>query len=116
MVAQKVDKSRRPRGRRGDARSPRTGGKGGGPAPSPALIGYAALLCVHDAEPDAAIARRLGVSRRTLARWKRRPEFAAARAAATIATYEARGELALGLYWAGLGPMPVWRDGQWRAR
>ena len=39
------------------------------------------MLCYLDAERDELIARRLGVSRRTLARWKQRPEFAAAWAA-----------------------------------
>lgn len=47
-------------------------------APTPEEVGRAAALCFLDREPDEAIARRLGVARRTLARWKRRPEYAAA--------------------------------------
>ena len=35
----------------------------------------------QDRETDVAIARRLGIGRRTLARWKQRPEFRAALAA-----------------------------------
>ena len=49
--------------------------------PSPQQVGLAAALCYLDEEPDERIARRLGVARRTLARWKRRPEYAAAWAA-----------------------------------
>ncbi|MDP9362881.1 MAG: helix-turn-helix domain-containing protein [Chloroflexota bacterium] len=41
-------------------------------------VGRAAALCFRNEERDEAIARRLGVSRRTLVRWKRRPEYAAA--------------------------------------
>ena len=46
--------------------------------PSPRRVGLAAALCFLDEEPDERIARRLGIARRTLARWKRRPEYAAA--------------------------------------
>ena len=56
----------------------------GGPkwaGPTPQQVGLAAALCYLDEEPDERIARRLGVARRTLARWKRRPEYAAAWAA-----------------------------------
>ena len=49
--------------------------------PSPRLVGLAAALCFLDEEPDERVARRLGVARRTLARWKKRPEYAAAWAA-----------------------------------
>ena len=46
--------------------------------PTPEQLGRAAALCYEDAERDERIAARLGIARRTLARWKRRPEFAAA--------------------------------------
>ena len=46
--------------------------------PSPRQVGLAAALCFLDEEPDERIAHRLGIARRTLARWKRRPEYAAA--------------------------------------
>lgn len=49
--------------------------------PAPELVGLAAALCFRDAESDELIARRLGIARRTLARWKRRRDFAAATAA-----------------------------------
>ena len=51
--------------------------------PSTARIVFAAVLCALDEENDEMIAARLGISRRTLARWKRRPEFVAARDAFT---------------------------------
>jgi hypothetical protein len=41
----------------------------------------AAALCFHDTVSDEQIARQLGIVRRTLARWKKRPDFAAAMAA-----------------------------------
>ena len=46
--------------------------------PTPEEVGRAAAWCFPDEERDELIARRLGVARRTLARWKRRPEYAAA--------------------------------------
>jgi hypothetical protein len=49
--------------------------------PTPQQVGQAAALCFHDAESDEQIARRLGICRRTLARWKHRADFAAAQAA-----------------------------------
>ena len=49
--------------------------------PTPHEVGMAAALCYQDRENDTRIARRLGISRRTLVRWKRRPEFVAAVAA-----------------------------------
>ncbi len=55
--------------------------RGEGQAPDPRTIGRAALLCWHDRYNDEKIARSLGISRRTLARWKHRPEFVAAREA-----------------------------------
>ena len=67
-----------PTGVTGAVRSRRRGRDQG---PAPERVGLAAALCYRDAEPDEAIARRLGVARRTLARWKRRPDFAAATAA-----------------------------------
>jgi hypothetical protein len=52
-----------------------------GAEPNPETLGRAAMLCHIDTENDEAIAKRLGISRRTLARWKRRPEFIAAETA-----------------------------------
>ena len=49
--------------------------------PTPAEVGRAAVLCFRDVASDEEIARQLGIARRTLARWKQRPEFAAAMAA-----------------------------------
>ncbi|MDP9473921.1 MAG: phBC6A51 family helix-turn-helix protein [Chloroflexota bacterium] len=37
------------------------------------------MLCALDEETDEAIAAQLGISRRTLLRWKHRPDFVAAR-------------------------------------
>jgi hypothetical protein len=44
-------------------------------------VGRAAALCFQDTHSDEQIARQLGIVRRTLARWKKRPDFAAAIAA-----------------------------------
>src|SRR5215207_286913 len=49
--------------------------------PTAAEIGRAAALCFRDTDSDEQIARQLGIVRRTLARWKRRADFAAAIAA-----------------------------------
>jgi hypothetical protein len=49
--------------------------------PTAAEVGRAAALCFHDAQSDEQIARQLGIVRRTLARWKKRADFAAAIAA-----------------------------------
>jgi hypothetical protein len=49
--------------------------------PTAAEVGRAAALCFQDAQSDEQIARQLGIVRRTLARWKKRPDFAAAIAA-----------------------------------
>ena len=49
--------------------------------PTAAEVGRAAALCFQDTHSDEQIARQLGIVRRTLARWKRRSEFAAAIAA-----------------------------------
>ena len=46
--------------------------------PTAAEVGRAAALCFQDARSDEQIACQLGIVRRTLARWKKRPEFAAA--------------------------------------
>jgi len=51
----------------------RTGGR-----PTRAVLRRAAALCFRDELPDVEIAAELGVCRRTLARWKHRPEFEAA--------------------------------------
>ena len=64
-----------------------TTGTGRSPGPTPKQLGQAAFLCFLDAEPDERIARRLGVCRRTLARWKHRAEFVAA-LAALVCYYE----------------------------
>ena len=49
--------------------------------PTPGQVGQAAALCFRDEASDAQIAQRLGITRRTLARWKHRADFAAAHAA-----------------------------------
>src|SRR5215207_10583327 len=49
--------------------------------PTAAEVGRAAALCFQDTLSDEQIARELGIVRRTLARWKQRPDFAAAIAA-----------------------------------
>ena len=49
--------------------------------PTAAEVGRAAALCVQDTLIDEQIAGQLGIARRTLARWKKRPDFAAALAA-----------------------------------
>jgi hypothetical protein len=49
--------------------------------PTAQEVGRAAALCFQDAQGDEQIARQLGIVRRTLARWKRRADFAAALAA-----------------------------------
>ena len=46
--------------------------------PTPRQIGEAVARLWDDRENDEAIARRLRIARRTLARWKERPDFAAA--------------------------------------
>ena len=73
-----------PRGPTAVTRAVRSGGRGRGQGPAPERVGLAAALCFRDAEGDEAIARWLGVARRTLARWKRRPDFAAATAALRV--------------------------------
>jgi transposase-like protein len=57
--------------------------------PTAAEVGRAAALCFQDAQSDEQIARQLGIVRRTLARWKKRGDFAAA-----IAALQAWQELA----------------------
>ena len=52
--------------------------------PTAAEVGRAAALCFQDTHSDEQIARQLGIVRRTLARWKQRPEFAAAIAALQV--------------------------------
>ena len=69
----------RPRTADGDVTPGSDDGRWRGPTPE--RVGEAAALLYRDAETDEAIARRLGIARRTLARWKGRPEFAAAWAA-----------------------------------
>ena len=49
--------------------------------PTAAEVGRAAALCFQDTLTDEQIAGQLGIARRTLARWKKRPDFAAALAA-----------------------------------
>ena len=49
--------------------------------PTAGEVGRAAALCFQDTLTDEQIARQLGIVRRTLARWKRRTDFAAAMAA-----------------------------------
>jgi hypothetical protein len=52
--------------------------------PTVNMLSLAAFLCYFDAATDQTIADRLGISRRTLARWKRRPEFVAASVSAAL--------------------------------
>src|SRR5215207_3397618 len=52
--------------------------------PTPAEIGHAAVLCWLDERTDEQIAATLGISRRTLARWKRRADFRAAQTAEVV--------------------------------
>jgi hypothetical protein len=52
--------------------------------PTPEEVGRAAALCVLDQQTDAQIAQQLGIGRRTLARWKQRPEFVAAMTALRV--------------------------------
>ena len=49
--------------------------------PTAAEVGRAAALCFQDTLTDEQIAGQLGIARRTLARWKKRPDFAVALAA-----------------------------------
>ena len=57
--------------------------KAGAPPPAEA-VGIVALLTFADGETDELIGKRLGVSRRTISRWKTRPEYAAASAAVRV--------------------------------
>lgn len=52
--------------------------------PTAQEVGRAAAWCFDDTESDAQIAQRLGIARRTLARWKKRSDFAAAMAALQV--------------------------------
>ena len=52
--------------------------------PTAAEVGRAAALCFQDTLTDEQIAGQLGIARRTLARWKKRPDFAAALAALQV--------------------------------
>lgn len=52
--------------------------------PMPEEVGRAAALCFQDIDTDAQIAQQLGIVRRTLARWKKRSDFAAAIAALQV--------------------------------
>ena len=52
--------------------------------PTAAEVGRAAALCFQDTDTDEQIACQLGIVRRTLARWKQRPEFMAAIAALQV--------------------------------
>ena len=49
--------------------------------PTAGEVGRAAALCFQDTLTDEQIAGELGIARRTLARWKKRPDFAVALAA-----------------------------------
>ena len=46
-----------------------------GRPPTPEEVGRAAVHCFLDQQTEAQIAQQLGIGRRTLARWKQRPEF-----------------------------------------
>jgi hypothetical protein len=75
--------------------------------PTAEEVGRAAALCFRDTDSDEQIARQLGIVRRTLARWKKRTDFAAAMAALQ-AWQELAGEAAVSpgedISRAGLGP------------
>jgi hypothetical protein len=58
--------------------------------PTPEQVGQAAALCFRDEASDAQIAQRVGIARRTLARWKHRADFAAALAA--LAAWTRQGD------------------------
>ncbi len=58
--------------------------RGAGQAPDPERMALAAVLCWDDRKTDDQIARSLGIARRTLSRWKDRPEFRTAMAAARL--------------------------------
>ena len=70
--------------------------------PWPAQIAAAAELRYSSRRPDAEVARELGISRRTLLRWKQRPDFRAA----TASIEHSRA--------AGL-PRRQWDSGTWLA-
>lgn len=53
-------------------------------APMPDEIGTAAALCWYSDRAHWTVARTLGISRRTLTRWKARPDFQAAYTAAMV--------------------------------
>ncbi len=46
--------------------------------PDARTLAFAAVLLIEDTHTDEEIARALGVTRRTLARWKQRPDVALA--------------------------------------
>ena len=54
-------------------------------SPTPEQVGQAAGLSFLDVESDEQIAAQLGISRRTLARWRARPEYITARVAVETA-------------------------------
>ena len=56
--------------------------------PTPEQVVRAAVLLYFDDQTDEEIAARLGVCRRTLARWKHRPEFAFAEQVIGELTFE----------------------------
>ena len=49
--------------------------------PTAGEVGRAAALCFQDTLTDEQLAGQLAIARRTLARWKKRPDFAVALAA-----------------------------------
>jgi hypothetical protein len=53
--------------------------------PTPEEVGTAAALCWLADRNEGEVTRALGITRRTLARWKHRPEFVAAFLAARLA-------------------------------
>jgi hypothetical protein len=63
-----------------------------GRPPTPQEVGEAAAWCVQGGCSQREIARRMGISPRTLARWRQRPEYAAAVAAIAAWQVSARGD------------------------
>ncbi len=73
--------------------------------PTRDTLAMAAALLAEDGWTDEQIARYLGISRRTLARWKMRPEMVLAFDACRLVQMRAFGRRHGGRYWrAEYGP------------
>jgi DNA-binding XRE family transcriptional regulator len=74
-------------------------------SPTSDTLAMAAALLAEDGWTDAQIARYLGISRRTLARWKTRPDMVLAFDACRLLQMRAFGRRHGGQYWrAEYGP------------